>query len=64
MNIPGQIVAVAGLVENSQDEILLVRHPHRGWEIPGGQVEEGENLVIVGQQSLKDSAKVNVINNL
>lgn len=41
---PKHIIAVGGVVENGMDEILLVK-THRGWEYPGGQVENGENLV-------------------
>ncbi len=42
---PRHIVAVGGLVTNQQDNrVLLIRSPHRGWEFPGGQVEEGESL--------------------
>jgi 8-oxo-dGTP diphosphatase len=60
MKIPRQIVAVAGLVENSRAEILLVRHPRRGWEIPGGQVEEGENLVHALKREVKEEAGVEI----
>jgi 8-oxo-dGTP diphosphatase len=42
---PRHIVAVCGLFANSHGEILLVQTPRRGWECPGGQVEEGEDLV-------------------
>jgi 8-oxo-dGTP pyrophosphatase MutT (NUDIX family) len=36
---------VAGLVPDpSGERVLLIRGPRRGWEFPGGQVEEGENL--------------------
>jgi 8-oxo-dGTP diphosphatase len=41
---PKHIVAVSGLVRNAAGEVLLVRSPKRGWEMPGGQVEEGETL--------------------
>lgn len=27
------------------DEVLLVRSPRRGWEFPGGQVEQGESVL-------------------
>ena len=37
-------VSVAGLVCNENDEILMIRHPWRGWEYPGGMVEPGETL--------------------
>ncbi|TCZ80197.1 NUDIX hydrolase [Paenibacillus albiflavus] len=45
MLMPTHIVAVGGIVENEQGEILLVKTPLRGWEFPGGQVEVGENLI-------------------
>lgn len=37
-------MAVAALVRNPHGEVLLIRSPRRGWEFPGGQVEEGETL--------------------
>ena len=43
-DFPCHIVAVGGLVRNADGLILLMRHPRRGWEFPGGQVEEGEDL--------------------
>lgn len=60
MKTTGHIVAVAGLVENSRNEILLVRHPRRGWEMPGGQVEEGENLVHALVREVKEEAGVEI----
>ena len=44
MKHPKQIVAVCGLVRNPEDKVLMIRSPQRGWEVPGGQVEEGEDL--------------------
>jgi 8-oxo-dGTP pyrophosphatase MutT (NUDIX family) len=41
---PLHIVAAAGLVRDGAGRVLLVRHPHRGWEMPGGQVENGEAI--------------------
>ena len=40
------------IVLNDQKEILLIKGPRRGWEMPGGQVEEGESLkdAVVGKQ--------------
>lgn len=40
-----QIVAVTGLVRDHGGLVLMVRSPHRGWEIPGGQAERGETVV-------------------
>ncbi len=42
---PKHIVAVSGLISHPNGKILLIRGPRRGWEFPGGQVEEGENLI-------------------
>ena len=41
---PVHIVAVMGVVRDAAGRVLLVRTPRRGWEPPGGQVEEGESL--------------------
>ena len=43
-NPPKHIVA-AGLLVEKGDQVLLVRTPRRGWEFPGGQIEEGESLL-------------------
>lgn len=38
---PKHIVSAATIIINEQGEILLIKGPKRGWEMPGGQVEEG-----------------------
>ncbi len=38
-------VAVFGLIRNSAGDVLMIESPLRGWEIPGGRVEEGEDLI-------------------
>lgn len=45
MNMPLHIVAVGGIVENPEGEILLVQDRRGGWVFPGGQVENGESLI-------------------
>jgi 8-oxo-dGTP diphosphatase len=45
MDHPRQIVCVAGLFLNEAGELPLVRTPRRGWECPGDQVEQGEDLI-------------------
>ena len=42
--IPKHIVSAACIVLNDEQEILLIKGPKRGWEMPGGQVEIGEPL--------------------
>ena len=41
---PKHIVSAAATVLNEDGDILLVKAPERGWEIPGGQVEQGESM--------------------
>lgn len=41
---PVHIVAAAAFIENEKEQVLLVNQT-RGWGIPGGQVEVGENLI-------------------
>lgn len=43
-NHPRHILAVSGLIRDISGQVLMIRSPRRGWEIPGGQVETGEGL--------------------
>src|SRR5690242_9122461 len=42
---PRHIVAVSGVTWDAAGRVLLVRSGWRGWEAPGGQVEQGEDLL-------------------
>jgi 8-oxo-dGTP diphosphatase len=44
MEYPGHVIAVTGFVRDQAGRILLVRVADRGWELPGGQVDRGEDL--------------------
>ena len=55
---PKHIVAVSALIRHSDGKILLIRSPRRGWEFPGGQVEEGENLIEALQREIQEEAGV------
>ena len=39
------ITAVSGLITGPDDKVLMVLSPRRGWELPGGQLDEGETLL-------------------
>ncbi len=41
---PKHIIVVSCLIRDAADQVLLVRHHRRGWEMPQGKVEEGESL--------------------
>ena len=43
--MPTHIIAAAGVVTNSKDEVLMVKTHNSGWVFPGGQVEVGENVI-------------------
>lgn len=58
---PTHIVAVDGIIENNNNEILLVKHRHHGvWTVPGGQVEVGENLIDALKREIKEETGINI----
>lgn len=60
MNPPKHIVSAAAIVLNEKNEILLIKGPRRGWEIPGGQVEEGEPLAAAAIRETKEESGVDI----
>lgn len=42
---PGDIAIVVCFEDRSRTRFLMARHGDRGWELPGGRVEEGESAV-------------------
>ena len=58
MTHPQHIVAVSGLIRHPDGKILLIRGPRRGWEFPGGQVEEGENLIEAFQREVQEETGI------
>ncbi len=57
---PMHSVVVGCLVRNSNNDVLLIRHHKRGWEIPQGRVEEGENLVDALRREVREEAGVEI----
>jgi 8-oxo-dGTP diphosphatase len=60
MVMPTHIVAVGGITENKEGDILLVKTYHGGWVFPGGQVEEGENLMDALIREIKEESGIDV----
>lgn len=57
---PLHTMVVGCLVRNAHDEILLIRHRRRGWEIPQGRVEEGEDLVEALHREVREEAGIEI----
>ncbi|MCD9025444.1 NUDIX hydrolase [Cohnella silvisoli] len=60
MNPPKHIVSAAAIVINDKNELLLIKGPRRGWEMPGGQVEEGESLTHAAIRETKEESGIDI----
>jgi 8-oxo-dGTP diphosphatase len=60
MAVPKHIVSAAAIVLNEKNELLLIKGPRRGWEMPGGQVEEGESLTDAVIRETKEESGINI----
>lgn len=60
MQPPKHILSAAAVVVNESDEILLIKGPLRGWEMPGGQVELGESLMEAAIRETKEESGVDI----
>ena len=58
--MPTHIIAVAGIVLNEKDEVLMVKTHNHGWVFPGGQVEVGENVIDAVKREIMEEASVDV----
>lgn len=53
---PRHGLTVTGCVRDASGRVLLVRVASRGWEMPGGRVEEGEDLVAAVVREVEEEA--------
>jgi 8-oxo-dGTP pyrophosphatase MutT (NUDIX family) len=60
MNPPKHIVSAAAIVLNDKNELLLIKGPRRGWEMPGGQVEVGESLSQAAIRETKEESGIDI----
>ncbi len=53
---PRHVLVVSCLIRNEAEQLLLVKHHIRGWELPQGRVEEGENLIFaLSRETLEET---------
>ncbi|MCA1055893.1 NUDIX domain-containing protein [Rossellomorea aquimaris] len=57
---PKHIVSAATIVLNDKGELLLIKGPRMGWEMPGGQVEEGESLKEAAIRETREESGIEV----
>lgn len=57
---PKHIISAATIVINDKNEILIIKGPQRGWEMPGGQVEEGESLKEAAIRETKEESGIEI----
>ena len=57
-----RIVGVGGVVTNAAGEVLLVRTAKAGWELPGGRVESGEDLLDGLRREMLEEASSEIAN--
>ena len=60
MTTPKHYVSAATIVINDKNEILLIKGPLRGWEMPGGIVEEGESLKAAAIRETKEESGIDI----
>lgn len=60
MDQPKHIIVASCLVRNNDERILLIRHHRRGWEIPQGRVEEGEDLLAAAVREVREETGITV----
>lgn len=57
---PMHSVVVGCLTRDDNNRVLLIRHHKRGWEIPQGRVEQGENLIDALHREVLEEAGVEI----
>lgn len=57
---PKHVLVASGLVRNAEDQLLLVKHHIRGWELPQGRVEEGEGLMFALSREILEETGVTI----
>lgn len=59
-NFPVHIVAVSGIVLDEENKMLMIKHNRYGWVFPGGQVEEGEDIIIALKREILEETGIQI----
>ncbi|MBK3496374.1 NUDIX hydrolase [Viridibacillus sp. YIM B01967] len=54
------IMTSGAVVVNKENKILLKRDPKRGWELPGGQVEQNETIKETVIREVKEETGIDI----
>jgi 8-oxo-dGTP diphosphatase len=57
---PRHIVVAAGCIRDDDGRVLMILSPKRGWENPGGRVEEGESLPEALRREVREETGIDV----
>lgn len=60
MSMSKHHVSAGAVIVNEEGKILLIRGPRRGWEQPGGVVEEGESIRDAVIREVKEETGIDV----
>ena len=60
MELPTHIVAAGGIILNEENKVLLVKNPRKGWEYPGGEIENGETIIDGLKREIKEESGIDV----
>lgn len=58
MHVPLHTIVVAALIRNTDNQVLLIRHYRRGWEMPVGKVEVGEDLITAAKREVAEESGI------
>jgi len=59
---PKHIVSVSAVILNRDKKILLIKGPKRGWELPGGRIENNEKIEDALIREVREETGVEICN--
>lgn len=60
MDFPQHRLTAGAVVRREDNKILLIYGPRRGWELPGGHVEEGESVHDALKREVKEETGIDI----